>query len=215
MITNDKDYFFQKLDNQARYEVTCKDSQACYSISKRIMIKFRLFQYLLSTQKNISVDQDFFCLTFKEEKFQEIANASYQELKEDAMYYLASAEKSPYHLSEWFKKRKIPKNWIKKITEEVKDKKYISEYRFAENYLVHGQSKGHKPLWVLKKELYYKYSIHKSIIEQVTLDIDYDEIAGLENYLQKEKHKVSFSIDKIKKKLLMKGFRREVIKNLF
>ncbi|MBQ3280259.1 RecX family transcriptional regulator [Candidatus Saccharibacteria bacterium] len=107
--------------------------------------------------------------------------------------------------------KKLDKNYIDRIIEKLKDKKYLDDYKFAEYYVENRFVKKGVSLKRLRMEL-LKKGISKEIIEEVLADSDRNDEEELKKMIAKKRAK--YDDEKLTAYLVRQGFQYDLVREL-
>ena len=107
--------------------------------------------------------------------------------------------------------KKLDKNYIDRIIETLKDKKYLDDYRFCEYYVENRFIKKGVSLKRLRMEL-LKKGISKEIIEEVLADSDRNDEEELKKMIAKKRAK--YDDEKLTAYLVRQGFQYDLVREL-
>ena len=107
--------------------------------------------------------------------------------------------------------KKLDKNYIDRIIEKLKDKKYLDDYKFAEYYVENRFVKKGVSLKRLRMEL-LKKGISKEIIEEVLADSDRNDEDELKKMIAKKRAK--YDDEKLTAYLVRQGFQYDLVREL-
>lgn len=142
------------------------------------------------------------------------------EVKNSAFRYLSNRNHSAFELKTKLKKRGFDSETIQKVILELRDKKYLDDYTFAENFVRNRVERRKEGIVKITSEL-YKKGITREIIAEVTVSIS-ENPKNFENAFELGKSKY-FNIqqrgetdkNKIKSKLFNfirgRGFTNDVV----
>jgi regulatory protein len=108
--------------------------------------------------------------------------------------------------------RKLDKNYIDKIVEKLKDKRYLDDCRFAEWYVENRFSKKGVSTKRLKMEL-LKKGVLKDIVEQVLRDSSRNDREELEKMIAKKRSRYPDD-EKLTAYLVRQGFPYDLVREL-
>lgn len=108
--------------------------------------------------------------------------------------------------------RKLDKNYIDKIVEKLKDKRYLDDCRFAEWYVENRFSKKGVSVKRLKIEL-LKKGVSKDIIEQVLRDSSRNDREELEKMIAKKRSRYPDD-EKLTAYLVRQGFPYDLVREM-
>ena len=115
-----------------------------------------------------------------------LMNAEF-EVKNSAFRYLSNRNHSALELRTKLKKKGFDSEIIQKIIVELKDKKYLDDFVFAENFVRNRVERRKEGIVKITSEL-YKKGISREIIEEVTSSIN-ENPKNFENAFQLGKNK--------------------------
>lgn len=107
--------------------------------------------------------------------------------------------------------KKLDKNYIDRIIEKLKDKKYLDDYKFAEYYVENRFVKKGVSLKRLRMEL-LKKGVSKEIIEEVLADSDRNDEEELKKMIAKKRAK--YDDEKLTQYLCRQGFQYDLVREL-
>lgn len=107
--------------------------------------------------------------------------------------------------------KKLDKNYIDRIIEKLKDKKYLDDYKFAEYYVENRFVKKGVSLKRLRMEL-LKKGVSKEIIEEVLADSDRNDEEELKKMIAKKRAK--YDDEKLTAYLVRQGFQYDLVREL-
>ncbi len=90
-------------------------------------------------------------------------------LTEQALAYLAKAERSPYQFRIWLKNRAVPAEWAQTLTARCYQQGFLNAERFAAAFTARRQTQGHKPWRRVQFEL-ERHEIPKELITNCRYD---------------------------------------------
>lgn len=105
--------------------------------------------------------------------------------------------------------KKLDKNYIDRIIEKLKDKKYLDDHKFAEYYVENRFVKKGVSLKRLKMEL-MKKGVSKEIIEEVLADSDRNDEEELKKIIAKKRAK--YDDEKLTAYLVRQGFQYDLVR---
>lgn len=108
--------------------------------------------------------------------------------------------------------RKLDKNYIDKIVEKLKDKRYLDDCRFAEWYVENRFSKKGASVKRLKMEL-LKKGVSKDIVEQVLKDSSRNDREELQKMIAKKRSRYPDD-EKLTAYLVRQGFPYDLVREL-
>lgn len=107
--------------------------------------------------------------------------------------------------------KKLDKNYIDRIIEKLKDKKYLDDYKFCEYYVENRFSKKGISLKRLKMEL-LKKGVLKDVIDEVLADSDRNDEEELKKMIAKKRAK--YDDEKLTQYLCRQGFQYDLVREL-
>jgi regulatory protein len=148
-----------------------------------------------------------------------LTNAEY-EVKNSAFRYLSNRNHSILELKNKLKKKGYETTVIGKIIDDLKDKKYLNDHTFAENFVRNRVERRKEGVMKITSEL-YKKGINREIISDVTESIK-ENPKNIENAIELGKSKLEkiqkrgeSDYNKIKSKLFLflkgRGYTSDVI----
>lgn len=148
-----------------------------------------------------------------------LTNAEY-EIKNSAFRYLSNRNHSILELKNKLKKKGYDTTVIGKVIDDLKDKKYLNDQTFAENFVRNRVDRRKEGVMKITSEL-YKKGITREIISDVTESIK-ENPKNIENAIELGKTKLEkiqkrgeYDYNKIKSKLFLflkgRGFTSDVI----
>lgn len=120
--------------------------------------------------------------------------------------YLATSEKSPWHLMNWLKKRCLPDEVKQWLTKRAYKDNFLSQKRFLESYLSNALVLGNKPGWRIKGELQ-----QKGISVEHLENLDIDDLAILKTLFTRDTKLRKLPEEKLLARLQGRGFRYQDI----
>lgn len=108
--------------------------------------------------------------------------------------------------------KKLDKNYIDRIIDRLKAKKYLDDFRFAEYYVENRFSKKGMSIKRLKMEL-LKKGVSKEIIEEVLADSDRDDEKELKKMITKKRAKYQDE-NKLIQYLCRQGFQYDLVREM-
>ncbi len=143
------------------------------------------------------------------EQLPEIAAYERKHLQQSMEQYLAAACRPPRALALWLKKRKIPADWEKELTDYAYAAHLIDQQYFTELFFSKALRKGNKPYFRLVQELTAK-GINKEYIN----NREYDETKALHNYIKNRSLAERYSFKQTYAKLASLGYSYSLIKKV-
>lgn len=142
----------------------------------------------------------------------ELALIAYEQnrLKEELFQYCAGAERSPFRVREWLKKRLLNEKWFDFYYQMACDGKWLNPERFARVHIEKRMRKGSLPRMVIEKELYH-HRVDKEVYTSVFEELNYNEANCLRAFLRKSRSFQALSPQAVIDKLQMRGFSFAVI----
>lgn len=132
------------------------------------------------------------------------------------IWLLSRKEYSEREIRDKFIKKEYDPKECEDVIEYLKDRKYISDERFAESYIRYGLN-NKWGLGKIKQKILYEKGISKEILNIILEDLQIDETENIKNIINTKYRKLDISDPKSKQKifrgLASKGFQiNDIIK---